>query len=410
MHVQPSSPTLPYDEYDPFDPYCHANPHEYLRYLRDNDPVYEVKNRGFWILTRYDDVLAAVKDIETFSSAGMMKTLMGEFEIVPECPFFMSLDPPEHTRYRGLVNDTFNPRLLRTFEPNALEIVEELLDHLEGMDEVDLVQEFTNPLPVNVISDVVGVPRSDQLMFRDWMNSIIESQNWPFATEAPTEDQKEHMRGVIKDFRQYFVDQIAEVRKRPREDFISNLVKKSDTEGTLSDLEMISTLTIVLLGGSETTFKLIGSMFLALLKHPDQLEELRNDSSLVSGAVEEAVRYDGPALMLPRYTAQDAVVSGTKIPAGVPVFLGFGSANRDERKFSNPDVYDIHRDTTGHLGFGLGHHYCLGAPLARIEAKLAVEGMLKRFSKIELIESGVVRDQSWYIRGLSNMPVKLYPK
>lgn len=393
-------------EYDPLHPDVIADPYPYLAHLRENDPVHKVKKRDMWILTRYEDVLAAARDAKTFSSEGLMTTLMGEFEVVPETPFFLSTDPPRHTHYRRIVNQSFNARLLRSFEPTVRELVDELLDRIGEQEEFDIIDRFTVPLPILVISDIIGVERDMQGAFRRWTTDIIESQNWPMASEPPSEADKDRVRATIKEFRGYFLDQMNEVRRRPREDFISWLVKFGDQDDALNEMEMLSILTTMLLGGSETTYKFIGNMLLALFDHPQQFQLVRDDPSLTANAVEECIRFDGPSLMIPRRTTTEAAIGGKVIPAGKVVFLCWASSSRDRSRWgTDADELNVRRNCNGHLGFGVGHHFCPGAILARSESKAALEAVIRRYSSITCKKDGLVRDKSYFIRGLAKMPV-----
>lgn len=387
-------------EYNPMLPEVKENPYPYYAYLRGHAPAYQIEGLGFWALSRYDDIDFVLKNPSFFSSSTFLANMLGDLNPVPEAPSLVSCDPPDHTRLRKLINKAFTPRIIRSLEPRIREVARELVGQLAGKSEFDLVHDLSSPLPVIVIAEMLGVKPEDRADFKRWSDDLILATNRMFTAE----DEK-RIRESIAEFRAYFQAVIAARRVDPREDLTTALVQAEEEDQKLDEWEVLSLLMLLLVAGNETTTNLIGNMMLALLDHPDQMEKLWADQSLIPNAIEETLRFDGPVQGIPRQLTQDIEIAETTLPANALVFLLIASANRDERKFPDPERLDITRDTDGHLAFGYGIHYCLGAQLARLEAKITFEELSAQFPALAGTDEPVTRMESLIVRGPKSLPL-----
>lgn len=386
-------------EYNPFTPEVKANPYPYYTHLRHYAPVFQVKDAGFWAVSRYDDVLYVLKNPQLFSSTILLTALVGDLNPVPEAANLIASDPPVHSRLRKLANRAFTPRMISALEPRLREITTELLSAVAPRGEFDLVHDLSTPLPVIAIAEMLGVEAADRADFKRWSDDIVHAAN------GVSGEERELARKSVAEFRTYFQDVIKTRRAAPRNDLISALVKAEEEEQMLTSGEILSLATLLLIAGNETTTNLIGNAVLALLEHPATLARVEKDPALIPQVVEEVLRYDGPVHGIFRQATQDVELAGTTIPSGALVFPLFASADRDENKFPNPDQFDITRKTEGHIAFGFGSHFCLGAPLARLEAKIALQEMLGRFHHLKQKAEGFTRIDSFFLRGLKTMPL-----
>jgi cytochrome P450 len=318
--------------------------------------------------------------------------------VLSEVPTVLNSDPPDHTRYRGILNRGFTPREIGSLEPRIREITNRLVDAmLAGGGSADLVSELTVPLPVTVIAELLGVDASRHADFKRWSDAFVsQMERGAVGLDATI--------ATMREFNEYFAAQIERRRSEPSDDLISKLVQAETSEGRLSPLELLAFTRLLLVAGNETTTNLVGNAVIALLKHPAELERLRADRGLVPNAVEEALRYDSPVQGLPRVAAQEVELGGEKIPEGARVMLMIGAANRDPERWSEPDRFDVTRDTTGHLGFGFGIHFCLGSHLARLEARCALEAIVTRLPNLRAAGE-VVRTPNPILRGPARLPV-----
>jgi cytochrome P450 len=364
-----------------------------------------------WMLTRYDEVAAGFKRPERFSSiafretrpdanfAHLPKETLRELRAVmlPEVPTVINSDPPEHGRYRGILNRGFTPREMGKLEGRIRQITGELVDALIARGgPSDLVRDLTVPLPVTVIAELLGVDRARHGDFKRWSDA--------FVNQARRDASIEPMLEAMREFNAYFAAEIERRRSDPADDLISELVHADTAEGRLSPLELLAFVRLLLVAGNETTTNLIGNAVLALLDHPDQLARLQADPALVPDAVEEALRYDPPVQGLPRATTEALELGGETIPAGARVMLMIGAANRDPARWPEPDRFDLARDTTGHLGFGFGIHFCLGSHLARLESRVALEAIVTRLANLRLA-GAVGRNPNPILRGPASLPL-----
>jgi len=312
-------------------------------------------------------------------------------------------DPPDHTRLRGLVSKAFTPKALESLRPRIQQIVDGLLDQIERRGEMDLIEEFAYPLPVIVICEMLGVPVKDHERFKHWGLDIARGLD---AIMLPPDSEvgKRSVSGR-RALAEYFRALIAERRAAPRDDMLSALIAAEEAGDKLSEEELLASCILLLVAGHETTVNLIGNGTLALLKHPEQLRRLRENPGLIGSAVEELLRYDGPVQRTARIPSEDLVIGGKTIPKGEMVMPFLGAANRDPAQFPDPDRLDITRTDNRHIAFGMGIHFCLGAPLARMEGQIAISTLLRRLPKLALASQLPEHRQSLTLRGLVSLPV-----
>jgi cytochrome P450 len=391
-------------EFNPFAPEVKQNPYPYFAHLRDHSPVYWVESLKSWAVSRYDDVAYIAKNTQLFSSAPIIPAILGDQNPVPEVNWMISADPPAHTALRKLVNKAFTPRMVAALEPRIREIVAQLLDQIaEKGGEFDLVHDFSTPLPLMVIAQMLGIEPERYREFKQWSDDMIRATGGEEVSPA----ERERLRNSMDDLRSYFENAIADRRQHPREDLIGALVRAEEDHHQLTAREVLAMCLLLLLGGNETTTNLIGSTVLTLLSHPAELAKVRRDLSLVPQMIEEMLRYEAPAQALLRQATADTKIAGGTIPAGSGVMILYGSANRDERQFPNPDVFDVTRNPQEHLAFGFGIHYCIGAPLARLEARIAMDAFLRRFPKVSLRDQRREWIDSFVVRGPKALPLEL---
>jgi cytochrome P450 len=410
-------------DYNPFSEKVHADPYPYYRALRDEAPVYWSEGAGAWVVSRYEDVRHVLTEHELFSSDAMRTALLGippRFNpaehpevmerltaLVSSGPFrledlteegsgaIITIDPPEHTVQRNIVNRGFSPRRISVWEKRVREIVDELMHNIRGAREFDLVSALSIPLPMIVIAEVLGVEPDRRYDFKRWSDGLVSGISGSGRKQGVRESG---FGATMKEFTGYLQD-IAEKRKaEPRDDLITALVRAEEGEGTLSAFQVIMFAIVLLVAGNETTTNLIGNTVNALLDHPDQLDLVVKDPSLIPALVDESLRYQSPIQFLFRRATQDVEIAGVKIAKDSLVAPLLASANRDERQFENGDAFDITRNAQGHVAFGLGVHYCLGSHLARLEGRVAFEaivpeltGLQRRDSKVEYVDSFLVR-------------------
>jgi len=390
--------------YNPLLPEFHANPYPFYRRLREQDPVH-ASPLGAWILTRYDDAVMVLRD-PRFGREGMADLLearLGYDTDVSHTRDMLFRDPPDHTRLRGLVSRAFTPRVVEAMRPHIQDIVDGLLDRLEAGHGMDVIEDLAYPLPVTVICEMLGVPIADQNVFKQWSADIARSLD---AAILPADSEVIPRGREARDaLRAYLRSLIATRRKSPRADLLSALIAVEEEGSKLSEGELVSTCALLLIAGHETTVNLIGNGLLALLQHPDQLRALLDNPALIQTAVEELLRYDGPVQRTGRMATADVEIGGKQIPKGSVVVAAIGAANRDPAQFPDPERLDIARRDNRHIAFGFGIHFCLGAPLARIEGQVAIGTLLRRMPALELVSGTPEWRESSVLRGLKTLPV-----
>jgi cytochrome P450 len=394
-------------EFDPYSPTLHEDPYPVYRRLRDEFPVFQNEQLSFWALSRYDDVKAALLDPETYcSSEGITVGLKG----LPQAgastpPLLIMMDGPRHTRMRAIVSRAFTPRRIASLEARIREIAHGLLDAFGGQEEVDLVRGFSAPLPTTVIAELLGVPVSDQEWFKEKSTELAQFDPAKMRVVAGQEPMLTLEPAV--ELGAYLAERLAERRKAPRDDLLSALLAAEIDGEKLTDVETIGFAFLLLVAGNETTTNLISNAAVNLDRYRDERRKLVADPSLIPLAVEECLRFDSPVQGLARTLSRDVEVLGTPIPKGEQVLLLFASANRDDRRIPDPERFDVTRDPNPHLAFGFGAHYCLGANLARLEARVAFEELLARFPNYSMAETRVERLKSGPVRGALRLPVTL---
>ena len=388
-------------DFNPLSPEVTANPFPYYAELRNKAPVIWLEPFQCWALSRYADVDFALRNPQIFSSSVVTAETLGDLNPVPEVPWIVDMNPPDHTRLRKLANKGFTPRLVRALEPRVGAITQELIDALRSQPEGDLVATLSGPLPTTVIAEMLGVESERRDDFKRWSDDVMK------ATRRPTDEaERAQVRKSGAEFRAYFEQMIARRRTEPGNDVITALVQAEEERAMLSSTEILALAVFLLIAGNETTTNLIGNAVLALLNHPDELAKVRSDRSLIPALVEEALRYDSPVQAFFRRTAQDVELEGGKIPVGQNVLLLVGSANRDERQFPEPDRFDIARNPQDHVAFGYGIHYCLGAPLARLEGRHALEALLFDCPPFTCATDQVEQIASIIVRGPQTLPLR----
>lgn len=391
-------------QFNPMDPEFVANPYPMYQRLQADDPVHH-SPLGFWVLTRYADVIASLRDPRLIKEpiAAFVAARFG-MTVPPGLGLSMlDRDPPDHTRLRGLVSKAFTPKALERLRPDIHRIVDGLLDRVGEHGEMDLIDEFAYPLPVNVICDMLGVPVKDQERFRQWGLDIARGLD---AIMLPPESEVAQ-RSVAgrRGLAEYFRELIAQRRASPREDMLSALIAAEEAGDKLNEDELLATCILLLVAGHETTVNLIGNGTLALLRHPGEMRRLRDDPGLIGTAVEELLRFDGPVQRTARIPSEDIVIGGCTIPKGEMVMPFLGAADRDPAQFPDPQRLDLTRADNRHIAFGMGIHFCLGAPLARMEGQIAINMLLKRLPKLALATDKPEFRQSLTLRGLQSLPV-----
>jgi pimeloyl-[acyl-carrier protein] synthase len=390
-------------QFHPMDPEFVADPYPTYQRLRADDPVHH-SPLGFWVLTRYEDVVAALRDprLAKEAIAGFVAARFGR----PMPAMGLSMldrDPPDHTRLRGLVNKAFTPRVVEVLRPHIQQIVDGLLDRVAAAGSMDLIEDFAYPLPVIVICEMLGVPVEDRERFKGWGLDIARGLDaLLLPVDSEVSQRNFAARHALAD---YFRELIAERRAAPRGDMLSALIAAEEAGDTLSEDELLATCILLLVAGHETTVNLIGNGTLALLRHPDQLHRLRENPALIASAVEELLRYDGPVQRTTRIPNTDVTIGGRTIGKGEMVMLFIGAADRDPAQFPDPDRLDIGRSDNRHIAFGWGIHFCLGAPLARVEAQIAINTLVKRMPKLALATDTPQFRESLTLRGLTTLPV-----
>ena len=390
--------------FNPMAPEFVEDPYPTYRRLREEDPVHQ-SPLGFWVLTRYEDVVTSLRDPRMVKEpiAAFVAARFG----LPAPPTGMGLsmldrDPPDHTRLRGLVSKAFTPRVIEQLRPHIQGIVNRLLNKVEGEPGLDLIEQFAYPLPVIVICEMLGVPVADHERFKGWGLDIARGLDAILLPpDSPVAERSMHARHALA---AYFRELIAERRSAPRDDMLSGLIAAEEAGDKLTEDELLATCILLLVAGHETTVNLIGNGTLALLRHPEQRKRLQEDPGLITTAVEELLRFDGPVQRTARIPSEDVTFGGKTIGKGEMVMPFIGAADRDPRQFPDPDRLDLGRTDNRHIAFGWGIHFCIGAPLARVEGQIAINTLLKRQPKLALAATPQHR-QSLTLRGLTTLPV-----
>jgi cytochrome P450 len=380
--------------YDPYAYETHEDPYPVYAALRDDAPAYVDEQRGFWALSRYDDVRAAIDDWHTYSSTGGITLERGSESVEP---MLIEMDPPRHTELRAIVSRSFTPKRVADLEGPTRAKAVALLD--AAGPSFDAIQDFAALLPMAVISTMLGIPEADQDEVRGWSDAMLHRE----AGESDL--TPEGLEGASRLYG-YLHALVEERRARPAADMTSALVSASDDARSLSHNEVMGFLFLLVIAGNETTTKLIGNALYWLWRFPDQRTRLLADRAAIVGGVEEVLRYDTSTQGLARLLTRDVDLHGVTLPAGMKGLLLFGSANRDPRRWDRADELDVGRNPAGHVAFGHGIHHCLGAALARLETRVALEELLPRLGAYEIDESASARVHSGNVRGFAQLPIR----
>jgi cytochrome P450 len=388
--------------YDPYDVTINADPYPTFRRLREEAPLYHNEQHDFFALSRYDDVERGLRDWETFRSGrgGILELIKAGVELPPGTLIFE--DPPIHDIHRKLLSRVFTPRRMTALEDQVREFCARSLDPLVGADRFDLIADLGAPMPMRTISLLLGIPEADQEAVRDRVDANLRTE--PGQAMAVEEGATLELGSEM------FADYIDWRAEHPADDLMTELLHAEfeDETGTTRRLtrDEVLTYTMVIAGaGNETTTRLIGWAGTVLADHPDQRRELVDDPSLIKGAIEELLRFEPPAPHVGRYVAEDVTLHDRTVPEGSVMLFLVGAANRDDRRFADADRFDIHRDLTGHLTFGFGVHFCLGAALARLEGRVALEEVLARFPAWDVDRSGAKLSPTSTVRGWEALPI-----
>jgi cytochrome P450 len=381
-------------KYDLYGPEFRADPYSVFTQMRELDPVLQQPGLDgtmpIWFVTRYEDVVTVLLDDERFVRDHRLAFTQEELDAMPPSGIpeaienhMLNRDGEDHRRLRRLVTKAFTPRRVELLRPRIQEIADELLDAVEARGSMDLSAEYAFPLPITVIAELLGVPAEDRDRFQEWSDAIIRPALGPEALERFFEQ--------MGAFVEYLTAFFSARREQPQDDLVSALLAARDEDDALSEEEVFGTVVLLIVAGHETTVGLIGNAVLNLLANPDQLALVRADASLIPAAVEEVLRYEGPVeRTLNRWAATDVELSGHTIRRGELVIAIVGSADHDPERFPDPERLDLAREDKRHLAFGRGSHFCLGAPLARLEAEIALETLFRRLPGLRL---AVERDE-----------------
>jgi cytochrome P450 len=367
--------------FNPFDREFRANPYPYFPALLDGPPRRVNLFMPTTVVARYDDVSTVLRDSERFSVRRPEILTRARIDPFDGAPTILTADPPVHTRLRRLVNKAFTPSRVRQLEGRIREIADDLLNSCEGDTELEAMSGFANPLPVIVIAELLGVSPDDHESFKQWSNDLIGS----FGRDLATGPSPEGIAAKAS-LRNYLARAIEERRSNPADDLIGALVTARDESEALTENELLAFVVLLLLGGNETTTNLIGNGLLALARNPEQQQRLRQDPRLLPKAIEEMMRYDPPVQMTVRTPLGATEIGGTEIDADCLVFVLIAAANRDPAQFPHANTFDVGREPNDHLSFGGGIHFCLGAPLSRLEGAIAIDAVLKRYSRLALAD------------------------
>ncbi len=390
--------------FNPWDPEFRANPYPHYGPILNGPPKIIELFGSAALIARYADVCAVLKDQQRFSSVDPITPEVRNEGVFRGAPTMLDSDPPVHTRLRRLVARDFTPRRIRDLEPRIRAIATELLDSAARKGELEVMSDLANALPVMVIAEMLGVPPAEYARFKHWSDVVIGGGNALPGQPIPPE-----VKAAGDELRAYFSIEIEKRRARPGSDLVSALVAAHQDSEALTAEELLAFVVLLLLAGNETTTNLIGNGMLALSRNPEQMNLLRRDPALMPRAIEEILRFDGPVQSTTRISTEAVSIGGTSIPAGTLCFVVLAAANRDPAQFSEPEKFDITREPRDHVAFGEGIHFCIGAPLARLEGAIAIGETLRRFPALHIkLPGGPLKYKgSYFLRGLESLTMMI---
>lgn len=396
--------------YHLLDPDVLANPYPLYRRLREEDPVHWDPFLHAWVVTRYDDVVRVLLDFSALRTPTPEQLMaMGLSDLSPIAKVMVKqmlfMDPPAHTRLRGLCSQAFTPRRVEALREHIQDIANRLLDSAMSRGEMDLVGDFAAPLPAIVTAEMLGVPISDHPQLKRWSADFAEM----LGNFQHNPNRAGRVRSSLNDMTGYFRETIREQRLRPKDGLVSSLLAAEVNGDRLNEEEVVANLIVTMVGGQETTTNLIGNGVLTLLRNPDVAEDLRHDLSLIPSAVEELLRYESPSQHTARLAPEDLQIGTRQVRKRQAVIAVMGAANRDPQRFPDPDRLDIRRKDNRHVAFGFGAHFCFGAPLARIEGQIAFTTILQRLRNLQLKPVPITWRENLGLRGLTALPVSFTP-
>jgi cytochrome P450 len=402
------------DEYSFLDPQLQRCPFEFYQSLREHAPVYREPATGYYLVSRYDDLLEVKRNPKLFSNdyARVIATKRPPPEAIDlyrqgyrRPATLQRTDPPEHNRYRKLIGKTFTISRVKAMGPDILRVVTDLIDRFPDDGEIDFVSAFGVPLPCYIIADQIGVPREQALNLKLWSDALLD----PVGLMVSREREIECAR-LSLDFQRYFAEQIADRRRAPRDDILSDLSSRIEGEDPFTVEEVLNMIEQIMTGGNESTTGLLGSAMLRLIRHPEQQQYLRDRPQAIENFVEEALRTETPVQSNFRRVTEDTELSGVRLPKDAVLVLRYGSANRDEQKFVDPETFDVcRRDASAHVSFGAGIHHCPGGMLAREETLIAFTELLRRIERFELLipQDQVPYHPTFFLRGIRSLPLRV---
>jgi cholest-4-en-3-one 26-monooxygenase len=374
--------------------------HAAFRELRAKAPLARQPSLGFWAVTKHADVLAVERDTHLFSSEAPLPSVFGEM--------ILKMDPPRHTRLRGVINRGFTPGMIKRLEPNVRELTTEIIDAAARQGECDFVQDVAAKVPLAVFGEMLGVPKEDHDRVLAWADALSEAEASPESLARPPEASHSATQlAAATDMFDYVMGPLRKARQNEPQDDLVTVLLQADVEGEkLSDAEFFGFFPLLIVAGNETTRHAAAGGMLELMRHPEQRALLTEDPSRIPAAVEEILRWTSPVGFFDRFVTADTELRGQAIKEGETLKLFYPSANRDEEVFPEPDVFNLQRDPNPHIAFGFGAHFCLGASLARLEIRVILEEWLSRFPHSDL-SGDLEYTRSAFLRGLTRMPVRL---
>lgn len=396
------------DPLNPLLPEFLQNPYPFYEQLRNEAPIFWSEKSKYWMLTRYEDIHAVLKDMSYEKQLQRWKQVNPLVQMMPQVKTLLSSrsswmlnqNPPDHTRMRGLVNRAFTPKMVNEMRPHIEEIANFLIDRLEGREQFDLVSEFAFPLPVTVIAEMLGVPREDREKFKNWSHALTDT-----LEPTPNLERMKLANTATEELYDYLRPLVAQRRKEPKNDLISALAAAEDEGKKLTEEELLANCVLILVAGHETTVNLIGNAVRVLLQHPDQLEKLKSNPELIGGAIGEVLRFESPVQVTRRLAGEQMDLNGTTIKDGDMLVLLLGAANRDPSMFPNPNEFDITRDNKKHMAYGHGIHHCLGSSLADAEGQIAVGTLFKRLPNLRIVDPNIEIRHPFALRGAKQLIV-----